>query len=271
MVTVNLSQLDGEWKPVFERRLALIEDGITTVLHAWRTAAPDLGVIVRAVTGMSETIAPDPAAVAAGMAAFGSLSANETLVDALAEWIRRAHAEGWTGALGQAARDAGVIGFDFDLAFKDAYEALADLDSINAEAVTALNAAVTGTVNDFGRTLGQMTANGATYDEMLAAIEDQFATATSASYWVDVALSAGMSQGALDLYTSEGVATAEWVTAGDRRVCAACEGNEDGNPWQIGPGMPVPPEHGRCRCCITTSQDINSSAWAKYLGDTETE
>lgn len=271
MVTVNLTQLDGEWKPVFERRLKLLEDGIGAVLAEWRDLRPDLTGIVRAAMGMSEAVPPDPAAVAAGLAAFTALESDDGLAATLAEWIRRAIAEGWTGALGQAAHTAGAVGFDFDLAFTDAYDALEDLDTINAQALATIKTAVTGTVNDMGRTLGQMTAQGASYEDMVSAVEDLFTTATSASYWVDTALSAGMTQGALNLYTSEGVTTADWVTAGDQRVCAECEANEDGNPWQIDGSMPVPPQHGRCRCCITTSQDINSAAWSQYLAGAETD
>lgn len=271
MVTVNLSQLEGEWKPVFERRLKLLEDGIAAVTRVWKPLVPDVTGMVRAALGMSETIAPDPAAVAAGLVAFSELESNQALIDALAEWIRRAYAEGWTGALGQAAHNAGAVGFDFDLAFTDAYEALASLGEINAQALATLQATVTGTVNDLGRLLGQMVANGATYDELVAAAEDLLSNASSVSYWVDVALSAGMSQGALNLYTSEGVATADWITAGDQRVCAECESNEEGNPWTISDGMPVPPQHGRCRCAITTSQTINSAAWSQYLAGAEEE
>jgi hypothetical protein len=60
-----------------------------------------------------------------------------------------------------------------------------------------------------------------------------------------------MSQAAVDLYTSEGLGSIWYVTAGDDRVCPTCEANEAGSPYTPD-RAPLPAVHPRCRCVLTS-------------------
>jgi hypothetical protein len=68
--------------------------------------------------------------------------------------------------------------------------------------------------------------------------------------FVDQAISQAYSQASLDLYQSEGTEEAWFVTAGDGRVCPACEDAEKNSPYQPAQ-CPVPGLHPGCRCVVT--------------------
>jgi hypothetical protein len=62
-------------------------------------------------------------------------------------------------------------------------------------------------------------------------------------------------QGALALYASEGVGSADWISAGDGRVCPSCINNEAGSPWPLA-DFPLMPSHPVCRCVPAASVDL---------------
>lgn len=269
--TLQLGQLEGVWAVVYDRRLGLIKDGLDKAMARWAELLPDLSGPVRLARNQaglaSETTAPpDPTLEAAASALLAGVHDDAELQKVLEEWVRRAHAEGKADALGLAAHDAGYTAFDFDLAFTDAYEALLNLDSINADALKALGKATGDMATELGTRLSELAAQQASYAEMLTAAEDLFTSSRAAIYWIDTALAAGLSQGAVNLYRTENVTTVSWVSAGDARVCPECEGNEEGSPYDINSNLPIPPQHGFCRCCLT-ADDLGQSAWSPYVSD----
>lgn len=271
--TLELGKLEGVWAAIFDRRLKLIDDGTAAVVNAWKAAAPDFTLLAREFgppPQLGETIAPpDPQVAAAVAALLADLHSDEALIEVVAEWIRNAEAEGKVTALALAADEADAVGFDFNLAFEDAYQALTDLEAINSQAIEALVEAGKGTANDLGRALSALVRDGASYDELLGAAEDLFTTARAAAYYVDVALAAGMNQGAVNLYQSEGVTQVDWVTAGDGRVCAQCDGMEQNNPYPVG-SPDLPPAHGGCRCCVTAdSTGVSADTWLPYTSSAD--
>lgn len=275
-VTLHIGHLEGVWARIFDRRLALLNDGAAAVAKAWVAAAPDLRPIVRDIlvqrgVAAETTTAPDPVVAAALEAALVGVPHDEHVIAALAELLPRAQAEGVVDALALAADHAGHIGFDFDLAFEDALAALDRTYRLGAEweaqASDYLAQALTGDVNTLTRSLSAMIRDGKTPGEILDAVTGQFANGNAVSYVVDVALSTGMSQGALDLYRSQGVAQIDFMTAGDGRVCAQCGDAEDNNPYPADE-VPQPPLHGRCRCCLAADDaSFPASTFAAYVGD----
>jgi hypothetical protein len=172
-------------------------------------------------------------------------------------------AEGAVGAVAIAAERIGRTGLDWDIAFQHAYDALAGLDALWAEADGWLARMLGNATADLGRALANAAANSATYAQTLADAMDALDSedVSAVSFTVDWALSTGLSQGALALYASEGVAAVDWITAGDIRVCLSCDDNETNGPYP--PSLfPQQPDHARCRCCSAASFDLaNYADW----------
>lgn len=271
MPTVDLNNLTGVWEPFFTRRLGLHADAIETMRDLWLGLRPDWSRLVddaRKSAGLAyETVAPvDPEVLATLTAMVSKVVKDADMAAALALNIANAEAEGWTGGLALAADAGGALTFDWDLAFTHAHDALRNLDQIHAVALSTSKSIGDSTLTDLGRVLANQLDAGATYADMIQALDSAWDDANALAYWVDVAMSAGLSQGALDLYTSEGVKSYDWVTAGDQRVCAICEGNEESNPWPAD-SPEVPPAHGRCRCVITANESLPASVWAPYTNE----
>ena len=274
--TLILGQLEGVWAAIYDRRQKFLENGIAAVLGRWRKLEPDfsgLVHLVRRLNNLEETLAPPDPSVGALLAGlFTSVTSDAEMRDLLLEWTLQAEAEGKVGALALAADEAGAIGFDFDLAFDDALEALGGLESLTSpywdtKAAEYFDRALSGTVNDLGRLLASMVQDGASYSEMLAGVCDLFQNGNAISYTVDVALSTGLTQGALNLYVSEGVTEVSFVTAGDARVCPMCDDAEAGSPYSpTDTSFPAPPLHGSCRCCLQAA-DISAALWQPYVTD----
>jgi hypothetical protein len=270
--TLRLGHLEGVWAAIYDRRERVLTDGIGKALAVWHADPPDLPELVRQVRvqmGIGEAT-PDVPPQIVGLAAEALLRqrARDDLTLILGEGLAAAHAEGTVGALALAADQAGYLGFAFDLAFDDAVAALAGLDGAfwTDVAATYVTDALNGSVNELGRRLAAGIRDGLTRDEMLAGVEDLFANANAIAYATDLALSAALTQGALSLYTQEGVAQAAFVTAGDGRVCPMCEEAEAEGPYLL-TDLPAPPLHGRCRCCVQAIDPLPTSAFAPYITD----
>lgn len=275
--TLKLGSLEGTWAKLFARRDELMAKQTAEVTAAWREAvAPlDTGRMVhdiRTALGVIEATSDQVqrARQVAREAALTLLAwipasrAWQGLRDAMRSALRSGRAEGVAGAIAIAGQAVGELGINFDLAFTDAYQALENLGQLWADADGWLGRMLQRNADDLGRALGDLAAQGAGYDEMLAAagsILDGVST-DSVGFIVDWALQTGLSQGALDLYASEGVESASVVTAGDSRVCARCDEAEVNSPYALG-DFPSLPLHPICRCVPSAEFDLAS--YAKYF------
>lgn len=273
-VTLHIGHLEGVWARIFDRRLKLLRDGMAQMGKLWVAAAPDMRPVLATILhdkGLTETTTqPDPVIMAALEGALKGVPRDEKVVEALAALLPQAQAEGVTDALALAADHADHIGFDFDLAFEHALAALDQTYRLGSEwdarARAWLDQALTGDVNTLTRKLSAMIRDGNTPGQILDAVTSQFEDANAVQYVVDVALSTGMNQGAIDLYRSEGVQLMDFMTAGDGRVCPTCAFAEDNNPYNLDE-VPQPPLHVSCRCCLATDEVIPLSSYAAYVGD----
>jgi hypothetical protein len=186
------------------------------------------------------------------------------LRDAMRGALQSGRAEGVAGAIAIAGQAVGELGIDFDLAFTDAYQALENLGTLWADADGWLGRMLGRAADDLGRALGDLAEQGASYEDMLTAAGSILdgVNGDAVSFIVDWALQTGLSQGALNLYASEGVDSIDWVTAGDARVCPRCDANEANGPYAPSQ-FPSMPDHARCRCVSSGSFDI--SAYSKYF------
>jgi hypothetical protein len=261
--TLHLGHLEGVWAAVFDRRHARHADADRELIKLWNELAADLdlGLIVRAVrqhAGLGEA-RPDPATVTAVAIATGlALSALRALArkplwgrlrQAVRDAIAAAHAEGHTDAVALAADAAGRVAPAFDIAYDDAYAALANLESLYTEADTWLSNLLDDVADALGRRLATIAADGADYTAMLDAGLDLIGpdNPRAVAAAIDLLVSRAMSQGALDLYAAMGVDLVDILTAGDGRVCQRCVDAEENGPYSPS-NAPVPGLHPRCRC-----------------------
>ena len=279
---VHLGRLEGVWATLYRRRDDLMAAHTATAQRAWKTLIRREAV-VDAVADFHARIAPressaddkarqDQIKAAALAAAIEMLQALpddpqwRILRAALRDAIAAGRAEGAVGAVAIAAEHIGQIGLDWDIAFEHAYTALADLDAIWADADGWLAKMLDRAAADLGRALANATRDGATYAQLLADAMDALdgEDATTVSFIVDWALTTGLARGALDLYAAEGVASVDWITAMDQRVCDTgpnCEGRGENSPYSLA-DFPDQPAHARCRCCSAASFDLaNYADW----------
>lgn len=275
--TLHLGHLEGVWAKIFARRDQLHDDIRNKVWALWvplvrRLDLPAMVRSVRRAAGLQEAT-PDPNPVDPDLilAVLRNLTQQygwDGLQAEVRDAIAAAMAEGVADALGLAGQQINLLGLSFNLAFEDAYKAYRDSATLAGEADSWLAQILGDQANVLGRQLGALARDGAAYEEMLAAAEETLTTqrATSAvSVALDQLASRAMSQGAVTLYQSEGVQFADFLTAGDARVCPKCSALEKANPYPLG-SVPLAGVHPYCRCVIAATTALPASLLHRFLG-----
>jgi len=231
------------------------------------------------------------AAALAWLARLRKTKGYDALVAALEQAIAEGMAEGEADALALAADKAGKSGFDIGKAFRAALARLQGDPGISRQAQDAADSMVDGAAGDVGGTLADQAGQDGSEADMTGAADDTLSGGKSRSVELgtDWALYAAILAGAVALYqrATSGGQPAEgappgtgpeqppapppppvmillnFVTAGDSRVCATCQGLADNGPYapQDFPDYP----HARCRCSAEAADDVPSSFFAAYL------
>ncbi|MFE2832170.1 2'-5' RNA ligase family protein [Streptomyces mirabilis] len=275
-VTIDLGKLEGMWALLFQRREEQQAKHTAVVSDVWRelihqaTAAAMVDRF-RQELGLAEADHDRPGIAAAALGTakamlrtLADLAGWSTLRSALRDAIAAGRAEGMVNAVAIAAEQAGTIGLDWNIAFKDAYQSLERLDELWGEADGWLGQMVDRAAGDLGRTLARAAEDGASRDEMINAAMEVLASddLKAVAFVVDWAMTTAAARGALDLYGSEGVVSVDWISAGDGRVCTACLDNESGSPWPIAEFPPMP-SHPVCRC--VPAADVSIAHFADWF------
>lgn len=278
--TLRLGHLEGTWAKVYERRDKLHAGLLASVLKTWRALVRqlDVGPLVRwyrAGEGLTEAYTDDPNIARATDAARVLLHALpeadgwQQIRQELRDGIIAAQTEGQVGALAIAADSLSLPGFNFDTAYDHVHSALSQLDSTWADTDEWLQQIVRGNAGDLGRRLASLVRSGADYDEMVDAAHEVLGTGEedvrAVSTVVDLAVHQSLTTGAMNLWQREGVGRVSFVTAGDTRVCAACERAETDSPYDINDQPPRPPIHPLCRCTLTAETPISLAALSPFL------
>lgn len=275
-VTIDLGRLEGMWALLFHRRTEQQQLHTRLVTAAW-TALFDEDTVrtlirqIRAARGLTEADSGHDqsanvlAAAAAGamLRALSDYGRWDGLRQALQDAIKAGRAEGMVNAVAIAAEQADVRGLDWDAAFADAYSSLERLHDTWADTSPWLARLVARSAAHLSRILTGLEADAGTDDMMraaLAVLADP--DSPDVEDTVDWAMTDATDNGALDLYQTSGAAALTVITAGDGRVCAECQGAEDGSPYpaDAAPGLPL---HPRCRCVY--SADIDLGAYASWF------
>lgn len=282
-VTLNLGKLEGTWALVYKRREDLIVTHVATIEGIWRKAAGrlDPGKMVRSFrqqAGLTretrdpwaDVLRAEAMAAAAGMLnGIRSGPEFDALVEALETALAASMAEGKTAAMAVAAEQASQDGFDWDAAYSHMYEPLTHLEDLPGAADEWVQRLIDGNAADIGRTLASLAGNGGTYEDMVTAVTDLTSgnSVRAVQTLIDYMMTGSANQGALNLYASEGVTHYDVLTAGDGRVCPACEQAEADNPHELVAGaQPVVPLHVGCRCAVAVSLSSKPfSAFTQFL------
>lgn len=267
-VALKLGALEGAWALVYQRREQQIRDHAAAANAAWRSALTrgrlaDAVADLRRRLGLAEDRQSDAdrdrrirdaaaAAAAAMLQLLPGRPAWQQLRRALRDALAAGQAEGIVGAVAIAAEQTDRVGLDWDLAFEHAYAALDNLELLWGQADGWLGRMLERATTDLGRALADAARSDTGYEQMLADAMDALGSddVDAVSFIVDWAMTEAQRRGALDLYASEGVARVDWLTAGDARVCAACEDNEANGPYAPSdyPALPHP------RCVIGSTR-----------------
>jgi hypothetical protein len=280
--TLHLGHMEGTWAAVYQRREEVETRNAKAIRKAWRTLAGklDLDRLVRAVrrraglsTGPAEAEfddVTDQELAAIVRAALMNLDRNDAewtaIRHAFADAVRSGRAEGRAEALALAADMHARVGFDFDLAFEEAYAALEHIHELVTDADGWLDRFLGDEASDFGRLLGGMARDGASWEDMRDSAADLLddPDARALRIAIDQVTGRALSKGALDLYASEGVSLYDFLTAGDTRVDSLCEDAESNGPYRVGEG-PVPPLHPFCRCAVAAREPLPIDLLSRYL------
>jgi SPP1 gp7 family putative phage head morphogenesis protein len=186
-----------------------------------------------------------------------SMISGDLPPDARAAWrstISAALVDGT--AEGQTAATAilkGAASIDWELTAAEAKAALDRGVGLGDTVDTWILKQTHGLGYQVSRKLAALWDAGASKQEMITAIMEMLgSTENIASVLLDTAIGQAISQGALDTYSAANIQKADFVTAGDSRVCPTCSSAEDGNPYSLY-GCPQPPLHIRCRCTVAPS------------------
>jgi 2'-5' RNA ligase len=282
-LALDLGKLEGTWAKVYQRRRELIAGHTATIKSIWREAVKhlDTGAMIRvfrkqayltreAADGDShwaEVIRAAAIAAATGML-NGIRNGPEygNLVTAIEIALAVSAAEGKTAALAVAAEAAGKDGFDWASAYAHMYEPLTHLEDLPGMADPWIEKLIAGNATDIGRRLAVLAAEGASYDDMLDAVEELAAgdDIRAVEVFIDYAMSGSAVQGALDLYSAEGVEEVNWLDAGDARVCPVCEENAANSPYKLAE-FPTCPGHVGCRCAPSVHVGSLLKAFTPFL------
>ncbi|WP_147267259.1 hypothetical protein [Streptomyces sp. SDr-06] len=249
--TLQIGSLQGIWRPVYARRLALHATADAIVSAAWRADLHglNLGPAVdawRLAIGEALTPAERHRRQAAAQAVAATLAARSwrRTRAALALAAQRAHRAGWTAGHALVTRDEAD---DSDLDEPENPYAIGspDLsdDRADATATAVLSSALTAGATRAGRSMADSDEDPAgdaevTLDEGL-----------DVELAADVTVSAAYGAGMLAAYLGAGAQAVVWMTAGDARVCELCLSRETASPYSL-LGAPTLPAHARCRCCL---------------------
>lgn len=264
----KLGALDGEWAEFFRRRLAVHKAADEGAQTAWRAYAATMDrTRVRAAVDLepdSAALRDDCRDVARSILATGGPDERQAVINVLAKHLRDARAEGRAAAavlqkhgvtapLQEATPDPPD---DWTIQFDQAWDALAGTDASGSfldEATGWVGRFVEGSAGDLGAAMSRTIRGGGDYQDLLDTV-DLFTEADSdaVKYFTDLAVSQSLSEGAVSLYSAEGIVKVEFMTAGDSRVCSACLDAEGGNPWDVSE-IPRPGLHGGCRCAIAAA------------------
>lgn len=287
--TLQLGSLEGVWAEIYDRRETLYTRHTATVLAAWEALVDDgfdaAGVVAafRRAASLAEASTDDQqkqqdreaAAIAAALAALHSLLAatsNEhyqALIEAVEQGIRDGVAEGTAGAIAIAAQQLGHTSIAFDQAFTDARAALTDLEQYQAQAAQWTQRTGEAAARELGRRLAREADDDTSTQDMVDTAADTHAPkgwlAPAVAAFTDWAVGHAIAIGATAAYAAMAVASVNWVTAGDGKVCPQCQELEDGSPYFLF-GAPSPPAHPNCRCVAEPAGAVASlGSFAQYL------
>jgi 2'-5' RNA ligase len=189
----------------------------------------------------------------------------DALIAAIEDAIRAGMAEGRAGALALAAARQGRKGFSIPAAFAAAYAALDGDHTVTSQAHDVATRIIDGAGADLGIRLATMTADQASYDQMLTGVWGLVAgdKVRAVTALTDQALWAGIGVGTLALYRSLSVENVYWKTGGPN-PCPKCQENEDNSPYQP-EAVPAYPGHPHCRCELSTTTSLPQHLLAAFL------
>ena len=266
----RLGALDGEWATFFARRLAVHAKADEAVQEAWQAYAATMDTTrVRAALEYDPddpTLRLDCRDVGRSILTTGGPDERQAVIDVLADHLRTAHAEGRAaaavlqshGVTAPLREKAPPVADDWTVEFDQAWDALAGnaaSGSFLDDATGWMGRVVSGASGDLGQAMAGVIRDGGGYNDLLDAVDEltgDDVDSAAVKFFTDLAVSQSLSNGALDLYSAEGITKIDYMTAGDERVCEMCLNAEGGNPWDASE-VPRPGLHGSCRCCIAAS------------------
>lgn len=244
--TLKLGELEGHWAAIYRDREAVhtkYGKAITAAYRALCKATLDVPGEVRLFRRMLDdgTDTRTAATVVAHRLMGQALTTSAPQYRAAINTIRDGIA-----AANQAGRDAATLLLG---PRETADNNSGSNDDDDQRAAGALLLLVRGNTTDVADQLASLADDGATEEEMVAAIEDGTSgdAEVASDLLGDSLLGQAFGAGMVAAFVAAGLTQALFITAGDHKVCPRCDELEQGNPYLL---LDLPPlgQHPRCRC-----------------------
>jgi Ni,Fe-hydrogenase maturation factor len=237
--TLQIGKLEGHWAAIFADREHLVEHWLPLIVAAFvklMARAPIRAEIARLFSA-DHADSKTAAAIAAMRIVQGAADPNsaeyqdavDTLADAIAD-----------------AQDAGADAGNLVLGEEPESAPQASSPDRHTLGVAALLALLRGASTDVARLLTKGLAQGVDANQLGDQLKALLSDPRAAALLGDRAIVKAFMHGMIGAYVGGHVTLINWVTAGDDKVCAVCQGYENNSPY---PPLLFPAEpHPNCRC-----------------------
>ena len=273
--TLNLGQLEGVWAVIYARREAIeklhgaaLQDALDAISHLnWDSILSAIQTQLLIDPSISGKMLANEVGTRIENMIAADLPASDRAawLAAMQSALIDATAEGQAAATALIANASGVT-ISWDLVAADAKAALEGNQVLQDQAGTWIADQIHGLGYQLAQKLAAMWDDGATRAEMEAMIEALLGTTeNNAGLLLDTMIGQALAAGALATYAAAGLEYADFITAGDGRVCPACALAEDQSPYLLA-NTPQPPLHPGCRCAVSPSDFQPTSASLALVG-----
>lgn len=232
---VDTAALAATWSASQPVAKAAADDANVTAARAWLAQYGTQDAINAALSAVLGDLYTE------GML-IGARSSVAALTGSRADW------GAWTPGDPQAANL--VLGYD---GLGDGLRRMLAAQDITIKSIGA------GRFDEMAQAIALSLENGDSVGTLARDLRDILDNAKWAGTVATTELARAVSRASMDTYRTNGIAYANWLDAGDSRVCVTCEDNAANGPYLLD-DFPAMPDHPKCRCAPGPVVDVSAGS-----------